>query len=339
MNSNEDMLQDFVNYLENNHLPTRRRAGASPKTVKGYAQDIGVFLRWWKQSSTRDLTLALLLEDPYQLNKKTVQDFMTWLEVPQNLAASTILRYAASLRAFSEYLINKKAIQHDPTNGLRLPIKKTSEPRGLDDAQRARFEAAFQTPWLDKVTKRKRTYETLAPQRLVRDKAIAFLMLYAGPRVEETFALDLDDIEMFPRSGLMHIRKGKNAKERDVDLSKPARDALTAWLKLRAKLPTDHKAVFVDLRGTYTRLSMRSMQTMIVEAGQRAGLDRLSPPVSVSPHILRHTFLYMLRRAGISAEIRANLAGHSLETTMKYGAPKRDEIKRAMAALDDAITL
>lgn len=339
MTPKEDLLHNFVNYLENNPLPTRRRAGASPRTIKGYAQDVSIFLRWWKQSFESDLTLALLHQDPYKLNKKTIQDFMTWLEVSQNLSASTILRYAASLRAFSEYLAATEAIQHDPTNGLRLPIKKDSEPRGLEDVQRARFEAVFQAPWLDKVTKRKRTYETLAPQRLARDKAIAFLMLYAGPRVEETFALDLDDIELFPRSGVMHIRKGKNAKERDVDLSKPARDALAAWLKLRKELPIEHKAVFVDLRGAYERLSVRSMQTMIVEAGQRAGLDRLSPPVSVSPHILRHTFLYMLRRAGVSAEIRASLAGHSLETTMKYGAPKRDEIKRAMLALDDAITL
>jgi len=79
------------------------------------------------------------------------------------------------------------------------------------------------------------------------------------------------------------------------------------------------------------------MQTMIVAAGQSAGLGRLAPPVCVTPHVLRHTWLYMLRRAGISAEIRATLAGHSLETTMRYGAPKRDEIKRAMAALDDAV--
>jgi site-specific recombinase XerC len=72
------------------------------------------------------------------------------LEVSQNLSASTILRYAASLRAFSEYLLDTKAIEHDPTKGLRLPIKKYSEPRGLDDTQRARFEAAFQMPWIDK---------------------------------------------------------------------------------------------------------------------------------------------------------------------------------------------
>jgi hypothetical protein len=47
----------------------------------------------------------------------------------------------------------------------------------------------------------------------------------------------------------------------------------------------------------------------------------------------------MLRQKGTSAEIRAELAGHSLETTMKYGSPKRQEIERAVAVLDDAVTI
>lgn len=52
-------------------------------------------------------------------------------------------------------------------------------------------------------------------------------MLYAGPRVEETYAINLNDIEIYHWSGIMRIRKGKNAKERDVPLPKPARDVLT----------------------------------------------------------------------------------------------------------------
>jgi integrase/recombinase XerC len=335
----EKLLQNFREYLANNPLPSRRRAGASEVTIKGYVQDISIFLRWWKQSLGVDLTIALLRKDPYQLNKKTLQDFLSYLEVQQRYSAATILRYAASLRAFSVFLADANAVQHDPTIGLRLPIKKQSEPKGLDDAQRARFEAVFQTPWLDKVTKRKRSYETLAPQRLSRDKAIAYLMLYAGPRIDEVHSLNLDDVELSQRKGMIHIRKGKNAKERDVNLPLPARESLAKWLKVRGDFPTDNDALFIDLRGSYQRLSVRSMQTMIVEAGKRGQLDRCDPPAQVTPHVLRHTWLYMLRRAGVSAEIRAELAGHSLETTMKYGSPKREEIERAVAALDDAGTI
>ncbi len=77
------LLDNFYDYLENNPLPSRRRAGASPTTIKGYVQDISVFLRWWKQSFGNELNIPLLRKDPYQLNKKTVQDFLAWLETPK----------------------------------------------------------------------------------------------------------------------------------------------------------------------------------------------------------------------------------------------------------------
>jgi integrase/recombinase XerC len=216
-------------------------------------------------------------------------------------------------------------------------VRKVQEPKGLDDAQRARFEAAFQSSWVNKVTKRKRTYETQAGLRLVRDRAIAFLMLYAGPRVEEVERLNLENVELRPKSGVLHIRQGKGFKERDVPLPKPARGPLEVWLKEREKLGIPHEALFVELRAGYRPLSRRSMQNMVGEAGRRAGLDRLDPPVHVTPHVLRHTYAYMLRQAGVSTEVRAEMSGHSIETAMKYGRPKAREKERAAEALDDMV--
>jgi len=340
MSNTEQILLDFQTHIQSSPLPTRHSLGVADKTIRGYMYDISIFLRWWEQVHAAKFDIEHLKNNPFLLNKKKLQDFLTWLETERKYTASTILRHAASLRSFSDYLNALEVIQHDPTRGLRLPIKKQSDPKGLDDDQRAQFEFAFLSPWLNKITKRKRTKETLAPKRLARDKAIAFLMLYAGPRVEETYALNLGDIEIYPRSGILHIRKGKNAKERDVPLPKAAREALTEWLKVRSEYSINHDALFVELRrGTFKRLSMRSMQTMVVEAGLQAGLDRCEPPVAVTPHILRHTYLYMLRKAGVSAEVRAEMAGHSLETTMKYGSPKLEEKQRAADLLDNVVTI
>lgn len=138
----------------------------------------------------------------------------------------------------------------------------------------------------------------------------------------------------------MLIRQGKGFKERDVPLPKPARDALAAWLVERVKLPIFHAALFVALKAPgFVRLSKRSMQAMILEAGQRAGLERLDPAVTVTPHTLRHTYAYMLRQAGVSLEVRAEMSGHSIETAMKYGSPKAMEKERAAEALDEMETI
>jgi site-specific recombinase XerD len=164
-------------------------------------------------------------------------------------------------------------------------------------------------------------------------------MLYAGPRVEEVERLKLEDIELRTKSGLLHIHQGKGFRERDVPLPKPAREPLEAWLKERDKLEVSHEALFVELRAGCRPLSRRSMQSMVVEAGKRAGLDRLDPPVQVTPHVLRHTYAYMLRQAGVSTEVRAEMSGHSIETAMKYGRPKTREKERAADALDEMATI
>lgn len=258
------------------------------------------FLQWWVQTEGEALTFETLRKDPFSLNKKIIQDYINYLE--RSVAIATLLRKVSSLRAFVKFLQASKVIEHEPIHGLRLPKKATPEPRGLDDKQRARFEAVFQNPWIDKTTKRKRNKEVEenvvrdAQNHLVRDKAIAFLIIYAGPRVEEVFNLNIADIELKEKSGSLHIRKGKGFKERRTSIPLPARKALHAWFELYKDIGVPfgkESSLFIRLSGKPgERLSIRAMQNMIAEAGNRA---RIEEPVT--PHILRHTCAFMLRQA------------------------------------------
>jgi hypothetical protein len=42
---------------------------------------------------------------------------------------------------------------------------------------------------------------------------------------------------------------------------------------------------------------------------------------------------FMLRQAGVSTEVRAEMSGHSIETAMNYGRPKAREKERAAGVL------
>jgi site-specific recombinase XerD len=248
----------------------------------------------------------------------------------------------SSLRAFSKYLQAEKVIKHEPTNGLRLPEKAEPEPRGLSDSDRSRLESVFQQPWLPSIPKRKRKVEVEknifedAKHRLVRDRAIVFLMLYTGPRVDETCNLNVGDIELKDKSGALHIRKGKGLKERHTAIPLPARKALQKWFDLRDELGIGNKkeqALFVRLRGkTGERLSVRAIQDMVSDATRHAGIEE----INVTPHVLRHTCAFMLRTVGVDIETRAKMLGHSVKTASKYGAPGNNEIEKAAALLDHA---
>jgi site-specific recombinase XerD len=334
------ILEDFTEYLNTSPLPSRVRAGASENTIRGYVHDVGDFLVWWKQTEGDDLTAEWLRRDPFALNKKTIQDYIAYLE-RRKAAVGTVLRKVSSLRAFTRFLKDAKIIEHEPINGMRLPTKAEPEPRGLSDKDRSRFEAVFQQPWLDRAPKRKRTDDVEknvledAANQLIRDRAIVFLMMYAGPRVDEVFQLNVGDIDLREKSGSLHIRKGKGLRERRTSIPLPARKTLQKWLELRADLNLGHNphdATFVRLRGEPgMRLSVRAMQNMVAEAGRRA---KIKEPVT--PHILRHTCAFMLRKAGADIETRAKMLGHSVKTASKYGAPGESEIAKAAALLDYA---
>ena len=143
------------------------------------------------------------------------------------------------------------------------------------------------------------------------------------------------DLELREKSGSLHIRKGKGFKERRTSIPLPARKTLHAWLELYKGLDVgfDKEApLFIRLRGKPAgRLSIRAIQDMVSEAGKRARIDE-----AVTPHILRHTCAFMLRKSGVDIETRAKMLGHSIETASKYGAPGESEIEKAASLLDHA---
>jgi site-specific recombinase XerD len=334
------ILEIFEEHLHASHLPSRVRAGASDNTIRGYIHDMSNFLSWWEQTIGQPLTIATLEQDPFVLNKKIIQDYIAYLE--QRVGNATVLRKVSSLRAFTKFLQSKEIIKHEPTNGLRLPEKAEPEPRGLSDSDRSRFESAFQQPWLPRVPKRKRREDVEkniledAHHRLVRDRAIVFLMIYAGPRVDETRNLKVGDIMLKEKSGSLHIRQGKGLRERRTAIPLPARKALQEWLDLREELGIGNdkeQALFVRLRGKHgERLSVRAMQDMVSDAARHAGIEQSV----VTPHVLRHTCAFMLRTVGVDIETRAKMLGHSVKTASKYGAPGNSEIEKAAALLDYA---
>jgi len=143
-----------------------------------------------------------------------------------------------------------------------------------------------------------------------RNVALVAVMARAGLRVGEAVGLDRTDVELNARSGWALVRQGKGLKERAVPLSLQVRKALTAYL--RARPTPDDGSLFIAKNGG--RLSKRSVQMMVKQAAQRAGIEQ-----DVTPHTLRHTFATrFLRQGGDLATLRDILGHANLETTSRY---------------------
>ena len=71
-------------------------------------------------------------------------------------------------------------------------------------------------------------------------------LLYAALRLAELVAVDLEDITITAREDLLIVRSGKGETYREVPLSPPRRDALTARLSERAA--ADDKQLYSSAR-------------------------------------------------------------------------------------------
>ena len=65
------------------------------------------------------------------------------------------------------------------------------------------------------------------------------LLLYTALRLSELVALDIDDVSISARKGVLVVKSGKGDLYREVPLNPPCRNALTKWLGERDAAATE----------------------------------------------------------------------------------------------------
>lgn len=156
-----------------------------------------------------------------------------------------------------------------------------------------------------------------------RNYAIAATLFYAGPRVAELVALDVEDVHMSERKGMLSIRYGKGGKPRSVPLSKDVRGPLNDWIAERREWTgAEGPALFLSRDGD--RISTRTVQHTLHTIGETVG-------VKVTPHTLRHTFGRRGAESGTDLESLRKMMGHSsIHTTAGYTRPRWEDLEDAV---------
>jgi site-specific recombinase XerD len=278
------------------YLKDLRRAPLAVRTKEAYAKHVGSYGAWLGGPADRGDPLG----DP-RARDYAARDFKRHLKVDLGWKPSSVNLALAAVDHFNRFL------GLGPANVKREPLAQAA-PRALsEDQQRALLRAA----------------EASRP----RDRTIVTLLLYTMPRLHELAALNVDDVSMSARKGLLVIRSGKGDVYREVPLNPTCRKALEAWLTARREHVFEgERALFTGPQGR--RLSSRAIDLVVRNVGERAGL-------ALSAHVLRHTCVTNLVRNGNDLVLVAELAGHRrLETTRRYSAPSAADRQAAMDALE-----
>jgi len=280
------LLETYLRWLDGRPFAARSR--------EAYAHQVRRYLAWLGDRSPVDGDPL----DEGDARDWAVRDYKRHLKVVEPWKPASVNLALAALDSFYTHL------------GLGRPIVRREElsksaPRAITVDEQRR---------LLRMTDRARA----------RDRGIVVVLLYTGLRLAELVALDVDDVKMSARKGVVIVRSGKGDAYREVPLNALVRQVLDEWLaerKTKAADESGERPLFVGRSGR--RLSKRSVDDVVRGLGKDAG-------VSLSAHILRHTFLTRMVRQGSDLVLVAELAGHRrLETTRRYSLPS--DVDRLLA--------
>lgn len=325
-------MQTLINYDE---LPQLVRnfasykltvQGRSKKTVDEYALDLRTFLRFLlikrsggniKEMSEDELaTLDISGIDSDLITSVTTEEiyeFFHYTRESRQNDWSARARKLSALKSFYKYLTaSAKITDSDPTKNIDSPQKKKVLPKYLTLEESITLLETVRS-------------DTESATR-ERDYCILTLFLNCGMRLSELCGINLSDIDKNMTS--LNVT-GKGAKERLIYLNDACRDALSAYLRVRAADKDqikDKNALFLSSR--HTRISNKTVQWMVGKYLYLAGFGNRR----LSTHKLRHTAATLMYQTGkVDVRVLKDILGHEqLNTTQIYTHVSNESMKNAI---------
>ena len=146
--------------------------------------------------------------------------------------------------------------------------------------------------------------------------AVYFWTVYSlGLRMQEGLNLQVGDLD--GKRMMVHVHRGKGAKDRYVPLPTSTLQALRAYWKLHRHsyflFPADGRK-HTGISTAQTAMSPTAVQSAIKKITKRLNFGK-----KISTHTLRHSYASHLLEAGVSLKAIQKFLGHSsLQTTMVY---------------------
>jgi integrase/recombinase XerC len=214
----------------------------------------------------------------------------------KGLSPRALANMLSAWRGLYHWLVRQKGYASNPCQGVRAAKSPRALPKALSvEAAQRLLEVA-----------------PAGTVELVRDHAMFELMYSSGLRRAELLSLDWGDGRLDLNEGLVTVT-GKGSKTRTIPVGSRAREALAAWLVVRAQLADPgEKALFVGARGR--RISGSTLAVRLDLWAQARGAEG-----HIHPHMLRHSFASHVLQSSQDLRAVQEMLGHSsISTTQIY---------------------
>lgn len=281
----KELVFSFLEYME-------VERGSSPLTVRNYSHYLNRFLNWNEEKK--------MVNNPDEIDSEAIHHYRLFLarykdEKTGYLSKKTQGYHMIAMRSFLKWL-NKMDISTMPHGNIDLP---KIDDRKIDFLTGEQVDKLLSAPSMSKIHGK-------------RDKAILEVLFSTGLRVSELVSLDIDDVDLRAREFGV---KGKGGKVRVVFLSRRAADWIDVYLKARKD---QFKPLFIRHSGSIDpttedeemRLTARSVQRAVKKYGKKVSI-----PIPVTPHTIRHSYATDLLQAGADLRSVQEMLGHKNVTT------------------------
>ena len=280
-----DYIAQYRIYLE-------QEKHASANTVSSYIRDVTQFCAWLPEGS-----------DLRRVKPAAVSDYLTYL-TDRGRSAATVIRSAASIKSFYNYLVVSDAMKANPAKGIAAAKAERKCPQILTGRE---VELLLEQP-------------KCVDEKGFRDRAMLELLYATGIRVSELISLDLKDLNL--SAGF--IRCASRGKERIIPLYHTAVKALQDYVRdIRPQLIADggEQALFVNMNGE--RMSRQGFWKIIKYYQEKAGIEK-----DITPHTLRHSFAVHLLENGADLRSIQEMLGHAdISSTQIYTHVVKHQLK------------
>jgi integrase/recombinase XerD len=263
-----------VTPLRKRMLEELQRRNYSPSTSRGYILAVKQYAEYFNKS-------------PEQLGAEDVRRFQLYLLNEKKLASGTVEMRMSALRFLYKKTLKRRDIGLDDLIFPKTP-QKLSVILSPEEVTRL-IEAASS----------------------LLHRTILMVLYATGIRRTEASLLKVSDIDS--ERMIIHIQRGKGARDRDVPMTPKLLEALREYW--RWKKPTIYLFPSTDgHRGEEQPISDKTVWYPCKEAATRAGIKK-----RIGPHTLRHSFATHLMEAGTDLRTIQLLMGHAhLEQTTVY---------------------
>ena len=296
------LLKDFKSWLD--------ILGFAETTIYNLPNHLKEFFNYLENNNINQIN---------HITTQTIKEYYSYLKTRENqtregaLSKAYLNKHQQALFKFNEYLK-----QHNH-KGINIHLKR-EEQNQRDSLQILTQEEIKQ---LFKATEYSNEQERIRK----RDKVILVLLYSAGLRRNEVINLKIKDI-VFDKERI-HVRKGKNYKERYVPINEYN-------LKIIEEYIYDYRPLFYHYKDTeYLLINYRGKQLQGQSLSNRLTKITLITnnqsliTKNITPHILRHSIATHLLEKGANMETISQFLGHSsLESTQIYTHLLEDKAKQ-----------